>query len=323
MHGLTPHTRGDDHSCEPLRRRGAGATPTRVGTTPATLTRSTLLREILRAHPHTRGDDIAPTKGCRRERAWGLTPTRVGTTTGSVSTMAALAGDGLTPTRVGTTITAAQRPPGHVGAHPHTRGDDSPHARPLTVPSSTPQDGSPPHAWGRRMSMGRDRQMHEAHPHTRGDDDVHERDGADDPGSPPHAWGRPGSGQFMDQQLSRLTPTRVGTKCVQKPDQPEGHLTRVGTTPAGPGWRPARDRKGSPPHAWGRRTLVPGDDRFGQRLTPTRVGTTSGTTPTDSLSRAHPHTRGDDQGHDGLLRGSRTHDVWTWTHPHTRGDDDE
>ena len=133
--GAHPHTRGDDvaMTCSPsfapgspphawgrpgyeaMRGARIGLTPTRVGTTRATM----VATRLAWAHPHTRGDDQRDNSRTRC-RAW-LTPTRVGTT-------------GLTPVGM-----AAPK------AHPHTRGDDA------TVRVVARRVvASPPHAWGRR-----------------------------------------------------------------------------------------------------------------------------------------------------------------------------
>ena len=213
----------------------------------------------------------------------------------------------LTPTRVGTTWTGALRSAAR-RAHPHTRGDDRPVVSPLADDT-----GSPPHAWGRRSRSvsltiadrltptrvgtthcrGLHRASRRAHPHTRGDDGVEAMYPHDPTGSPPHAWGRR---NLTSRSIftSRLTPTRVGTTR----DRPRPFPV----TGAHPHTRgddnfaaiSGRSFFGSPPHAWGRPVVVgPAIDTLG--LTPTRVGTTMRGRTRRTGTRAHPHTRGDDE----------------------------
>ena len=174
---------------------GEGLTPTRVGTTNPRCPPAC----VVRAHPHTRGDDAInsdPDQAIRGSppHAWGRQP-RV------------IPGHRLfrlTPTRVGTTD-PLRSATGARWAHPHTRGDD---ARRAGVGAAC--RGSPPHAWGRRPSDWRrssDRGLTPtrvgttegqtrataflpAHPHTRGDDGRHVTATVEMHGSPPHAWGR-------------------------------------------------------------------------------------------------------------------------------------
>src|SRR5579884_2912201 len=112
-------------------------TPTRVGTTQAG--RSVEKREAV--HPHTRGDDsvtLASSTAASGSppHAWGR---RAYDT--SHPNMAR-----FTPTRVGTT-TAAKSHPSAAAVHPHTRGDDE-----RSTMTTFHTDGSPPHAWGRRLA---------------------------------------------------------------------------------------------------------------------------------------------------------------------------
>ncbi len=95
----------------------------------------------------------------------------------------------------------------------------------------------------------------------------------------------------------------------------------------------ARRTRGSPPHAWGHLNAALGWLGV-NRFTPTRVGTSSGSTPMLWQQPVHPHTRGDID----ILRlrqclgfGSPPHAwghrkepygrvVQSSVHPHTRGD---
>ncbi len=171
--------------------------------------------------------------------------------------------------------------------HPHTRGDDS-----VTLASSTAASGSPPHAWGRRgdgflieagvrftpTRVGTTGLRHippqhgAVHPHTRGDDDRCQIPSFSGSGSPPHAWGR--RTKYHDNvPHGRFTPTRVGTtpclKFWHKPDTVHPHTRGDDSFPQ---IVPVVG-DGSPPHAWGRRSVT-GCYRASCRFTPTRVGTT-------------------------------------------------
>ena len=151
-----------------------------------------------------------------------------------------------------------------------------------------------------------------------------------------------------------LTPTRVGT--TPRPSGAAGTRRAHPHTRGDDTARPdsAREGGGSPPHAWGRPWTLGGAYLTG-RLTPTRVGTTLLDQVPATITRAHPHTRGDDHcsiilptastgspphawgrqilfsivitnagltptrvGTTGCFRPSGTA---TGAHPHTRGDD--
>jgi len=218
--GSPPHAWGRRR--RPAVGRGRGRlTPTRVGTT----TSVSPGLPVVSAHPHTRGDDISPDRRAREStgsppHAWGR-PHNVNNERSEI---------GLTPTRVGTT-TSLQCPSTPVRAHPHTRGDDW-----RSGWSARKRLGSPPHAWGRRLDVGKRSRGSRltptrvgttraasvigtnswAHPHTRGDDQRQLRQGLRSSGSPPHAWGRL-IVRIAGQDVQRLTPTRVGTTLASAP----------------------------------------------------------------------------------------------------------
>ena len=130
------------------------------------------------------------------------------------------------------------------------------------------------------------------HPHGRGDNAGSARDITRPHGSPPRAWGQPHRFSAIERAI-RFTPTGVGTT-IPQPTQMQNRRftpTGVGTTstngsfcigsevhPHGRGdnpcfVRPDTIRDGSPPRAWGQRTLITTEAESG-RFTPTGVGTT-------------------------------------------------
>ncbi len=170
----------------------------------------------------------------------------------------------ITPTGVGTALprSAAHKP--HAD-HPHGRGDGI-----FQGAVSVALAGSPPRAWGRRLSTATTWA------------------GC---GSPPRAWGRPGRPGRGDGP-GRITPTGVGTATVRqgsgasRPDHPHGR---------GDGEHEQRAcliGSGSPPRAWGRllQEHVVAD---ALRITPTGVGTAAGPGPAGGACPDHPHGRGD------------------------------
>ena len=211
--GSPPHAWGD-------RRERAGRhiavrfTPTRVG-------RSWSRGPSERAptvHPHTREEiALSPHTGAvapgSPPHAWG--------DQGRVQGRDAVAR--FTPTRVGRSRpTRSCRPPAAV--HPHTRGEIGSIA--LFALATA---GSPPHAWGDRISqasgylvprftptrVGRStgpsttRGRGSVHPHTRGEIASSHSCSFSYPGSPPHAWGDLHS-RPQSVAPARFTPTRVG-----------------------------------------------------------------------------------------------------------------
>ena len=173
---------------------------------------------------------------------------------------------GIIPTRVGTTRILS-KPCAARWDHPHTRGDH-------------------PH-WESAGNATAD------HPHTRGDHPEVRFFGKVVGGSSPHAWG-PRNGPSGHPREAGIIPTRVGTtSAAARPrwttgDHPHtrgDHMRTVSFTTRG---------LGSSPHAWGPRD-VPGHLLARGGIIPTRVGTTSNRGSEKSLSKDHPHTRGDHQ----------------------------
>ena len=294
-------------------------TPTRVGKTPAATPRP----RAIAVHPHTRGEDRGEQQrsdcdGGSPPHAWGrpylaraarvryrFTPTRVGKTAALPSQPICPAGSPphawgrliceagvvsftrFTPTRVGKTAHPSLRAR-RSSVHPHTRGEDSGYEV-----RSNGNDGSPPHAWGRRHCdhmqrpsgrftptrvgktldfIGR-RGACAVHPHTRGEDVLIGPQSGGPSGSPPHAWGRP-SGDKAACIRRRFTPTRVGKTVQHVRDE-----VREAVHPHTRGEDPMRYvcivmAVGSPPHAWGRLRRLDAP-RSLARFTPTRVGKTT------------------------------------------------
>ena len=128
----------------------------------------------------------------------------------------------------------------------------------------------------------------------RGEDNRHLRSSPAHTGSPPHAWGR----RFMNpgsRKIRRFTPTCVG--------KTHAHCSAMTTMSVHPHMRgedagglcPCYTRRGSPPHAWGRRRERRGNRRCG-RFTPTCVGKTPPTHRNGKATTVHPHMRGEDLG---------------------------
>ena len=216
--------------------------------------------------------------------------------------------------------------------------------------------GSPPRVWGRPNPKCRPMHLGPVHPHACGDDDGARAHHDVVGGSPPRVWGRRIRLDGV-AVMTRFTPTRVGT-------------TRAYSAQC-------TGLNGSPPRVWGRRsarraggakaTVHPhacgDDDRSAnakqafQRFTPTRVGTTTWSSPPRSKPSGspprvwgrrymllpipfglavHPHACGDDgKRATSLFRmlrftptrvgttAIRTHALREGpVHPHACGDDD-
>ena len=231
----------------------------------------------------------------------------------------------LTPTCVGST--AARRCRRATSpAHPHVRGE---HMR-IRSPSRM-ITGSPPRAWGaprrgRRRATGSWltptcvgstprspgwSTICTAHPHVRGE----HRDRLGEPtsplGSPPCAWGAPVHRRRL-HRARRLTPTCVGSTAWPR--------TSGATGPAHPhvrGEHGCADHgggvpHGSPPRAWGALALDLAQ-RFGQRLTPTCVGSTVQRGPRPAHGRLTPTCV-------GSTRALTTATLSAAAHPHVRGE---
>ena len=146
--------RGDNERGEATKTELDRFTPTCVGTTPG------FLVEIAhhQVHPHVRGDNYEfQLQRLQRlgspPRAWGqLTPADLPEKVVR-----------FTPTCVGTTrLREGLGPAGKV--HPHVRGDN---ASVWTDGFFDP--GSPPRAWGIRLSQFANFRRHTVHPHVRGE----------------------------------------------------------------------------------------------------------------------------------------------------------
>ncbi len=191
--------------------------------------------------------------------------------------------------------------------------------------------GSPPHAWGApspvQVVESRARftptrvgstsskppcnRVTAVHPHTRGEHSSTSLSRSTTVGSPPHAWGARGEGVGRSRP-GRFTPTRVGStqrSCLCSPPRTVHPHTRGEHTRAA---RRTGSACGSPPHAWGA-PLREGDEGFGERFTPTRVGSTYVLTPPFTTQAVHPHTRGEHHW------GQVSSDAEPGSPPHTWG----
>ncbi len=257
-HGSPPRAWGR-HTHDLFSQAKTRFTPTCVGTTTST----NPVTAFMAVHPHVRGDDHAPAATTGHllgspPRAWGR---RGIITEGRLKTR-------FTPTCVGTTP-PGRRAPGPLPVHPHVRGDDLPFA-----PYDAVQNGSPPRAWGRRVQPAPEqlvprftptcvgttarpssrRSGRPVHPHVRGDDNRVPMPSGLCVGSPPRAWGRRGVGRAASAN-ARFTPTCVGTTLCERrrrrPPSVHPHVRgddRLAIAATGAAY-------GSPPRAWGRRTL--------------------------------------------------------------------
>jgi len=173
--------------------------------------------------------------------------------------------------------------------HPHTRGDHDP-----VIMLEQRLDGSPPHTWGPRRSLGsaspvfrftpthvgtteasiKSLMASMVHPHTRGDHWTIPQTILSFRGSPPHTWGPPNRTARLDDGY-RFTPTHVGTTAPP--------YRSAKSWPVHPHTRGDHQvvlflyscYYGSPPHTWGPlRSVRPGVRSL--RFTPTHVGTTLG-----------------------------------------------
>ncbi len=314
--GSPPRAWGRRKAARPVEAR-MRITPTGVGTA----SRPRTWRRRPADHPHGRGDGRLRAEGEAAAigsppRAWGrpvrvgcipfarrITPTGVGTAGPPARGCAAQSdhphgrGDGtvtepgsdaparITPTGVGT-ATNAWPTACRSADHPHGRGDG-----PRIWRVTSPANGSPPRAWGRRQERSNGSASTRITPTGVGTASYTVSGDMRSPGSPPRAWGRLNDSLDVTAEV-RITPTGVGTAYADvkgkraATDHPHGR---------GDGWRATRRTKtriGSPPRAWGRPER---EMRSGQhhRITPTGVGTAR-TWPSALVpDRDHPHGRGD------------------------------
>jgi len=212
----------------------------------------------------------------------------------------------FTPTCVGKTPKA--RVSLHrVSVHPHMRGEDQ-----VEFPAARELRGSPPHAWGRHRGCALRNQVRRftptcvgktatvysskrqnpVHPHMRGEDSAAHCAKYSRAGSPPHAWGRlcGYNGRRLER---RFTPTCVGktgrhaASDMAQTVHPHMRGEDLLSMPCSKGV------SGSPPHAWGRRNILWGDD-FAHGFTPTCVGKTKNPPLFERENPVHPHMRGED-----------------------------
>ncbi len=251
-------------------------------------------------HPHARGENapnlyLVGYGNGSPPRAWGK-PRLPRAGQGAIR---------FTPTRVGKTRPCyTQRRAWAV--HPHARGENR-----FVAGIQTAIVGSPPRAWGKRVTwqgplrlrrftptrvgkthcQRRGSRERPVHPHARGENFFFRFLSPQKIGSPPRAWGKR-LGVHIRADPGRFTPTRVG-----KTPASTG-FTRVPTVhphARGENVRPeprAIRSTGSPPRAWGKRQRL-GERPRELRFTPTRVGKT-------------------------LILGNRTR--WRSVHPHARGE---
>ncbi len=89
--------------------------------------------------------------------------------------------------------------------HPHRRGDSE-----TRIDTESPQDGSPPQAWGQLAAIYHAFFLRAVHPHRRGDSTSLIASTSASFGSPPQAWGQLRQ-LIRFVRSSRFTPTGVGT----------------------------------------------------------------------------------------------------------------
>src|SRR5690606_7290391 len=173
--------------------------------------------------------------------------------------------------------------------HPHVRGDDE-----ANVERRGASNGSPPRAWGRRITAtfkalarrftptcvgttapaARFGSTPSVHPHVRGDDAPVVLRFLDREGSPPRAWGRR-TQVNLPVLVVRFTPTCVGTTYCRSTYRPISSVH---------------------PHVRGDDSRFYSPRAVKERFTPTCVGTTSIPPGVTVQNPVHPHVRGDDPG---------------------------
>ncbi len=325
--GSSPLARGGHTGCEGDRARG-GLIPARAGRTAG----SSRAGGAGGAHPRSRGADSGFFRS--RSRARGSSPLARG---GLGRHVLDLDRRGLIPARAGRTPADAaaagcgsahprsrgadqQGRPGILGegkaAHPRSRGADarrlesgesgtgsSPLARggPGRVDQLRPREGLIPARAGRTKVAGADNEELTAHPRSRGADADQPPEVTADDGSSPLARGGP-TRVRPRRRHGGLIPARAG----RTPIRPSTHWwSRAHPRSRGaddPSIRIGRQRLGSSPLARGGHT-GPTWTRARRRLIPARAGRTRRRRWASRRSRAHPRSRGADQGGD-LARGT-------------------
>ncbi len=210
--------------------------------------------------------------------------------------------------------------------HPHMRGEYLASTFILVFPI-----GSPPHAWGIRLSILLVTLMMPVHPHMRGEYRLRQQHLVRLNGSPPHAWGIPNT-PLLNSSFERFTPTCVGNTFELKIGLQGKRFTPtcVGNTSQIIGFRLGKAvhphmrgeyagticfafrravhphmrgeyglflgldlvALGSPPHAWGIRRKG-GRNMSSHWFTPTCVGNTFSCKTFLMQSTVHPHMRGE------------------------------
>ena len=171
--------------------------------------------------------------------------------------------------------------------HPHERGEDQIRVRTMGRLLETP-----PRAWGRRDGGLLSARCTRKHPHERGEDFMETIDSWVEAETPPRAWGRHRPGN-SNSPSSGNTPTSVGktpaasvtTSLARKHPHERGEDEMIKG-------RKNKDME-TPPRAWGRQTLAPGQaPALGN--TPTSVGKTQTKIRPNCWKPKHPHERGED-----------------------------
>ena len=295
VRGSSPLTRGKraPHGALPYRVR---LIPTHAGKT----VRSAAVLVLIRAHPHSRGENsMQPYVDQLREGSSPLTR-------GKRPVLRPVRGRvGLIPTHAGKTdlfLVSKEDTP----AHPHSRGENG-----QKVHSGSPSGGSSPltrgkprhhdkgnlrvgliptHA-GKTRSSGHLLLVVVAHPHSRGENAAASCAFCSSDGSSPLTRGKP-SVQTLASTGFGLIPTHAGktssrrSAATSKRVHPHSRGENARALPAGwTGHGSSPLTRGKPVDAW-----LPGG---GAGLIPTHAGKTGLITRSRWLSRAHPHSRGE------------------------------
>ncbi len=265
-----------------------------------------------RAHPRSRGDDSAsPFSGFRRAGSSPLAGRR------RQATGTGLDLHRLIPAR-GETTCPWRAPPCADAAHPRSRGDDFGGAV-----GGDARPGSSPLAGRRQLQRALGQRVRRLIP-ARGETTTtrpagttrrraHPRSRGDDPGTRPRLGGRLGSSPLAGRRQSVQVRTVRATRLIPARGEttvglwsgvhgPGAHPRSRGDDPAMV--RAGRSRNGSSPLAGRRRVRVIGTAETA-RLIPARGETTGPHEPHPGCRRAHPRSRGDDEGMiGGYIRGA-------------------